>query len=423
MPPVRHFLSEHRRWLIVGLLFFISAVNYLDRQALSILVPTLRVELKFGPIEYSYVVTAFLVAYTLGYAFCARILDRWGVKVGLAVALGCWSLTAMLHGAVTGWKSLAMVRFLLGLSESFNNPGGVKAITEWIPVRERGTCVAIFLNGNVLGIMLAPPLVSLLALNLGWRWAFIITGALGLLLLLIWLREYHSPEKHPRLLPPERKFILGLRPAESRVQSKKTMIELLTNPICLSFFLARFLIDSISYFFAFWMPSYFMHSRGVTLALVGMVGWVPYIVQVAGSLGGGALSDWLIRRGWGSANSRQALIFSASCLMPLANIAVRTDSVWLAFGLVAVMLAANGCYMVNLISLISETVSAENVTTLLALSALGGSLGGVVSTLLVGRAINDYGYVPIFTVLSALPIVAFAMISLGRLMQARENNV
>ena len=205
------FLRTHLRWGVVALLFFTALLNNLDRMVLSVLAPTLKESLAFGDVEYSYVVAAFLAAYALGYTFCGKVLDRVGVKLGMMAALVFWSVAAMGHAAAVGWLSLAAFRFLLGLGESFNSPGGVKAIAEWIPRRERGLCMAVFSNGNVLGSIIAPPLVAFLSLHLGWRWAFGITGGLGLVLWAVWRHVYHSPESHPRLTDEERAVIMAER--------------------------------------------------------------------------------------------------------------------------------------------------------------------------------------------------------------------
>jgi ACS family hexuronate transporter-like MFS transporter len=405
---------------MVALLFLVAMVNNLDRQALSVLAPSLRERLGFGPIEYSYVVTAFLAAYTLGYAFCGPVLDRVGVKVGLAVALAFWSLSGMLHAAATGWVSLAIFRFMLGLGESFNSPAGVKAIADWIPPRERGLSMAVFSNGNIFGAILAPPLVSFLAIHFGWRWGFIVTGAMGLALLVMWWRHYRSPDQDSQLTPVERDYLAQHRDVAASAAKSVSMWALLAQPICVGFFVARFVTDPIVYFFSFWLPDYLTHARGFTLAMIGLVGWLPFLASDVGGPGGGALSDWLVRRGWASRQARQTLMLVAACLMPLANVAVRTESAWLAVGLIAMLLAAQSCWMANQLALISESVPRESVASLLALSALGGSLGGMLSTLGTGRVIAAYGYVPVFTVLSSLHPIAYGVLFLTLQAQNRR---
>ncbi len=405
IPSVQHFIRTHQRWGIVALLFLTAMVNNLDRQALSVLAPTLKENLGFGSVEYSYVVTAFLAAYTLGYTFCGQVLDRVGVKLGIMLALAFWSFSGMAHAFVAGWISLACFRFLLGLGESFNSPAGVKALSEWIPRKERGLCMAVFSNGNVLGAIIAPPLVSFLAIRLGWQWAFLITGTVGFVLVGLWGRFYHMPEKHPRLTDGERALILADRAvvaqsaATTCLAKKPSMLSLMRNPACVGFFFCRLLTDPITYFFAFWLPDYLQTERHFTLAMIGLVGWLPFLASDIGGPGGGALSDWLVRRGWQSRKARLTLMSVAAFLMPLAALAVRTGSPWMALAFIAVLLGAQSCWMANQLTLISESIPHQQVATLLALSAIGGSVGGMISMLAAGRIIAAAGYVPVFTAL------------------------
>jgi MFS transporter, ACS family, hexuronate transporter len=405
------FLRSHQRWGVVALLFLVAAINNLDRQTLSVLAGTLKPALGFGNVEYSYIVTAFLVAYGAGYAFCGPIIDRLGVKLALAGALAFWSFAGMLHAAAVSWMMLLAFRFLLGLGESFNSPAGVKAIAEWIPPRERGLCMAIFSNGNIFGAIVAPPLVSLVALHLSWRWAFIVTGGLGFVLLAVWWRFYDRPETHRGITAGERTYLTAqLAAAAPRASARPSMWQLLRHPVCLGFFLARFLTDPTSYFFSFWLPDYLQHSRGFSLAMIGLVAWIPFLASDIGGPGGGALSDLLIRRGWAPKRARLTLMGVAAGLMPLAAVAVRSDAVVVAIAIIAVLLAAQSCWMANQLTLISESVGRESVGTLLALTALGGSLGGVISTLITGRVLEAYGYVPVFTVLGGLHLTAFGVL-------------
>jgi len=416
IPSIQNFLRTHQRWGIVALLFLTAMVNNLDRQTLSVLAPTLKAQLHFGSVEYSYVVTAFLAAYTLGYTFCGQLLDRIGVKLGIMAALAFWSLSGMAHAFATGWLTLAVFRFLLGLGESFNSPGGVKALSEWIPRKERGLCMAIFSNGNILGAIIAPPLVSFLAVKLGWQWAFLITGSAGFVLLTAWARFYHSPDSHPRLTGGERTLILDDRAAVAQTAAaaeaceKPSMLSLLRSPLCLGFFFCRLLTDPITYFFAFWLPDYLQTERHFTLAMIGLVGWLPFLASDIGGPGGGALSDWLIRRGWQSRKARLTLMIFSAVLMPLAALAVRTGSPWLALGLIAVLLGAQSCWMANQLTLISESIPHRQAATLLALSAIGGSIGGMASTLLAGRVIAATGYVPVFTAIGFAHLTALLVL-------------
>ena len=420
------FLRAHLRWGVVALLFFTALLNNLDRMVLSVLAPTLKERLAFGDVEYSYVVAAFLAAYALGYTFCGKVLDRVGVKLGMMAALVFWSVAAMGHAAAVGWLSLAAFRFLLGLGESFNSPGGVKAIAEWIPRRERGLCMAVFSNGNVLGSIIAPPLVAFLSLHLGWRWAFGITGGLGLVLWAVWRHVYHSPENHPRLTEEERAVIEADRAGGSQLVATAAetaaphadaqqrvppgLFALLRQPKCAGFFVARLLTDPIVYFFTFWLFSYLKTERHFTMAMIGAVGWIPFLASDIGGPGGGALSDWLVRRGWQPRRARLALMLLAACAMPVSIVAVLTPNAWLSIACIALILGSQSCWMANQLTLISESVPRTHAASLLALSALGGSIGGIAANLLAGRAIHAAGYVPVFCVLGFCHLTAFAVL-------------
>jgi ACS family hexuronate transporter-like MFS transporter len=398
------------RWRIVVLLFFLSVINYLDRQTLSVLAPTLRGALGFSTVEYSYIVTAFLVAYTIGYLFCGAVIDRLGVRLAVIVALSAWSIAGMMHAVAASWMALALGRFALGLGESFNSPCGIKGIAEWIPKRERGLSMAIFSNGNIVGAILAPPLVSWVTLHLGWQAGFLVTGGLGFVYLLFWAAFYDSPEKQRRLAPAERDYILQERGATAPAK-KLPLFQAFAHPAVLGFFLARLLTDSLSFFFSFWLPEYLQSARGFSLAMIGFFAWIPFLASDIGGPGGGALSDWLVRRGWQSADARRRMMLIAACLMPCSVIAVYAGSAYVALGLIAVILAAQSCWMSNILTLMSETFPREQLATYVSLCSIGGSVGGIISTLLAGEIIHSVGYVPVFTALGFLHFIAFGLIN------------
>lgn len=404
-------VSEKKRWLIIVLLFSLSMINYLDRQNLSVLAPTLRDELGFGTIEYSYIVTSFLVAYTIGYSFCGRVLDRIGVKIGLSLAIVFWSIAGMLHALAAGWIALAVCRFLLGIGESFTAPGGAKAVSEWAPKRERGLSMAIFSNGFLWGAILAPPIVSLIALRFGWQAAFLITGAVGFIWLAVWWAFYDAPENHKSITAEERAYILKERDSGAE-SAPATLLQLIRHPYCYGLFVARLLTDPLPYFFTFWMPEYLQSSRGFTLATIGLFGWIPFLAADVGGPGGGALSDFLVRRGWKPRQARFRVMLGAACMMPLSLVAVYTNSTGLSLALIALLLGAQSCWGVNLLTATSEVFPRSQAGTLVALSAMGGSIGGIISTLMTGQIISRYGYVPVFTVLGFLHLSAYLFLTL-----------
>jgi len=269
----------------------------------------------------------------------------------------------------------------------------------------------------VIGAALAPPLVAGLAMYVGWRWTFVATAGLGLLLLAVWRKVYFAPEIHPRLTGPERELILAGREAgavRSEIgDARVSPWRLFTHPLCLCFFAVRFLTDPVAYFFNFWLPDYFGHGRGFTLAMVGMVAWIPYLAGDIGGLGGGAWSDWLIRRGWAPRQARLRVMGTAACLMPVALLAVSTPSVTWAVALIGLLFIGQTAWMANQLSLISECFPRSVAATALSISAMGGSLGGVVATLATGRVVKAYGYGPVFTVMSGLHLTAFVILIVG----------
>ena len=244
-------LRERRRWLVAGLLFFISTIAFLDRQTLSVLEKTLQEILGFSAAEYSYIVAGFLIATGLGYLFAGGIIDRFGVRPSFAVALTVWSVAAVAHSLATGWISLLVLRVVLGLGESFYTPAAARVLRDWIPQRERGVCWAVFSTGNFIGAMIAPPLVAWLALHYHWQFSFVITGASGFVLLGVWLWFYHSPERHPRLSAAERTVILHGRGSNAVAQESISIFRLLSQPAVRSFFFTRFFTDPFTFFLSF----------------------------------------------------------------------------------------------------------------------------------------------------------------------------
>lgn len=409
------FLSTHKRWLVVILLAGFGVMNYLDRQALSVLAPTLRKELGISTQQYSYIVSTFLAAYAIGYAITGRLVDRIGVKLGLAMALGLWSVVGIGHAAVVGWLSLAVARFLLGIVQAPNSPGGMKALAEWIPTRERGLCSAIFSNSNSLGAVLAPPIVAGLALWLGWRWAFGIVGAAGFILLAIWWWFYDAPEKHRGLTTEEREHVLQNRgvPPGKKPEAPASYLSILRDPACLGLCSIRFLTDPFSYFLSFWLIDYFQTVRHFSLETVAMLGWIPYLASpLFGGPLGGALGDWMVRRGVDPRRARLRMMFAAACLTPVALVAVRTELTWMAVAMCFLMVAANSCWSVNKLTLATELVPRSQVASLVSLGGIAGSLGGIVSTLVAGKLISTVGYVPVFTGLGFLHMTAFGILYL-----------
>jgi ACS family hexuronate transporter-like MFS transporter len=280
---------------------------------------------------------------------------------------------------------------------------------------------AIFSNGNTIGAILAPPVISLLALRASWRAGFIVPAVAGVGLLWLWQKRYAAPKSDPRLTQGERELILADRitlPADAPRHSTWT---LLTHPLYAGFFLLRFLTDPVTYFFAFWIPEYLSQSRGFSLAAIGLVAWIPFLASDIGGLGGGALSDLLVRRGRAPGQARRSVMLAAALAMPLAGAVVLVPKVWLAVALLALAFAAQSCWMANQLAMIAESAPQYDVGKVLAISALGGSLGGVLSTMAAGAVIAAYGYRPVFLVIGFLHFSGWLVLYASRRIENSHN--
>ena len=403
-----HFENRYR-WVIVALLFALSVVNYLDRQTLSVLAPTLRDLNTLNLRTYSYVVTGFLIAYTVGFAIAGPLIDKYGVRRMIAIAVALWSVAAILHSMTAGWVGLLICRVFLGLGESFAPIGGAKTIGQWIPASERGLAMGVFSTGNVAGAVIAAPLVTMILLRFGWRISFVLTGTVAVVWLAFWLKLYHSPESEPRLSERERMLILSSR---SNSPNGITAFSILRKSYGYGLFFARLLTDSVPFFFSFWLPEYLRHSRHISVGMVGALAWIPYLAADFGGISGGALSDLLVRRGCSREKARFTLLVIAACMTPASYFAVRAQSLIVALACISCVLAAQSVWIVNLFTLITETAPGGYGGRALGISGVGGAIGGIIANLAAGRLIPTWGYVPVFTVLGFMHLAGLGILRL-----------
>ncbi|HEY4356819.1 MAG TPA: MFS transporter [Acidobacteriaceae bacterium] len=406
----RGILNHRFRWAIVALLFLLSVINYLDRQTLSVLAPSLIDKLGMSHQQYSYVVTFFLAAYTVSFAVCGWLLDRFGPRIVLAAAVGFWSLAAILHSSASGWVGLAVCRILLGLGEGFGPVGGVKVIGEWLPRKERAFAMGIFSNGNIVGAVLAAPLVVFLQLHFGWRIAFVVTGLCGALWILLWLRFYQPVKRSPYVSAQELETITS---GQNTAAASGEATRIWSLPITYGVFIARLLTDMLPLFFSFWLPEYLHRVHHASTAMIGAVAWMPYLAADLGGLFGGALSDLFVRKGMKTRRARMLALFIAACFTPLAAVAVRVSSMGVALACIACVLAAHSLWIVNLFTLITETVPAQITARVTGISGVGGSLGGIAANLAVGQVMPKFGYKPIFTTLGCVHGISFVLLALA----------
>jgi ACS family hexuronate transporter-like MFS transporter len=387
-----------------------SELNYLDRQTLSVLAATIQADLELTDLDYSRVTSAFLVSYTIMYAVSGKLVDLIGTRRSFLIFVSGWSVANMLHGFARSASQLAFFRFLLGAAEPANFPGGVKAVSEWFPMRERALAVGIFNAGTALGGALAVPVVSFIALHWGWRWAFVGTGALGFVWVAVWAAFYRLPQDHPRLSAAERELILGGSAAEPPA-TPVPVARLLRRRDVWGCVLARVLTDPVSYFLNFWIPKYLQSERGFSLADIGRYGWIPFAALTAGNLFSGALPRWLVSRGWPIDRARKATMLAVSLAMPaLCFLVTHVEDSALALGVMSALFFGHSAW--GNITLPAEVFPRHVVGTV---SGLGGALGGVagiLTQLAIGWVVTNLSFAPLFAAMSVTYLLALALVQI-----------
>lgn len=377
------------RFTILALLCLSTLVNYLDRQALSVVVPELRRELSLASSDYGNITTAFLIAYGIGQILAGNLIDRLGVRAGLALFATVWSVAALAHGLAQTAGHLLALRILLGLGEAGNWPAGVKAVAERFPSPERAFSMGVFDGGSALGAILAPPLVAFLALTYGWRSAFLVTGALSLLWLVAWL-AFYPPQPTPSASPTRSPLLLR-RPLWGLMGTR-----LLATPVW--------------WFYVFWLPDYLGQGRGLTLQQIGLFGWLPYVAVDFGKLLGGRMSDQLIRRGRSVALARKIVMGVAALSMAAGLLVVEAHSAALALAWVSLATFGFGIWSANVLALHADLFASSQVGAATGWTTAAASLGGAIFTWFTGRFVDSEGYGPVFLLAGSAPLFAFLIL-------------
>ncbi len=406
------------RWYIVALLALASELNYLDRQALSVLAQTIQDELGFTTIEYSYITSAFLMSYTVMYLVSGRLVDWLGSKKSFTIFVSGWSFATMLHFFARTPFQFASCRFLLGATEPANFPAGVKAVSEWFPLRERALAVGLFNAGTAVGAGLAAPLVSLVALTLGWRWAFVITGGLGLIWVVLWRRAYHSPREHPRLSDEERALIRDGQPPETTAEPMMPWAQILRSRATWACVAARMLTDPITYFFVFWTPKYLQQEQGFNLADIGKFSWIPFVALALGNIAGGLAPNRLVRYGWSVDRARKSVMLAMSLAMPVLCFSIARSQVpALALTYMSLAMFCHAAWA-NM-TLPAELLPSRAIGSVTGLAGALGGVMGILSQTAIGWVVQNLSFTPVFAVaafmhLTALGVVVLLVGKIGR---------
>ena len=374
------------RWVICGLLFFATTINYLDRVVLSVLAQTLQIKLGWSDAEYGWINFAFTGAYAVGLVSMGWVMDRLGTRRGYAVSVTFWSLAAMGHALARSAWGFGVARVFLALGEGGNFPAAIKTTAEWFPKRERALATGLFNAGANVGAVLAPLLVPVITVKYGWEWAFVATGALGFVWLAVWLAVYRPPEQQPKLSAQELAYIRS-DPAEPT--TKIPYLTLVPHRQTWAFAIGKFLTDPVWFIVAiFWAGKYLQDTYGVKLEGLAVPLIVIYLAADVGSIGGGWLSSSLLKRGWSvNASRKTAMLICALCVVPLV-IAPIVRELWVSVGLLALTAAAHQGWSANLYTLVSDTFPRRAVGSVVGFGSMFGALGGMLASVATGYTLQ-----------------------------------
>ena len=413
------WFARNYRWTICGLLFFAAVINYVDRQIIGILKPVLQAELGWNEIDYSNIVFWFQVAYAIGFVGIGRLMDWLGTRKGFTLSVGFWSLAAMAHALAHSVSGFIAARFALGLGEAGNFPAAIKTVAEWFPKKERALATGIFNSGTNIGAIVTPLTVPLIAAHFGWRWAFILTGALGFLWLAAWLALYSKPEENARLTPEELAHIKS-DPPESFTAIPWTRIVMFRQTW--AFAVGKFLTDPVWWFYLFWIPDFLFKKFELSLTSLGLPLVIIYLAADVGSIGGGWLSSALIKRGWTINAARKfAMLICALCVVPIV-FAAETDNVWVAVALLSLATAAHQGWSANLFTTTSDMFPRRAIGSVVGIGGMAGAIGGMLIAKAAGYILQWTGsYLTLFMIAGTAYLLALAIFQIlaPRLEEAR----
>jgi ACS family hexuronate transporter-like MFS transporter len=398
------------RWTISAMLFFATSINYLDRQVLGLLAPTLQHSIGWTETQYGYIVGAFQLAYAIGLVLAGRMVDRLGCRISYALIMAFWSVASMAHALATSALGFGVARFLLGLGESGGFPAAIKTTTEWFPQRERSWATGVFNSGANIGAIVAPLVIPWITMKFGWRSAFIATGIVGALWIVWWQVKYQSPRDHPQVSVEELRHIQE-HPGEP--VSPIPWAALLRYRQTWAFAGAKFLTDPIWYFYLYWLPKFFDERYHLGLSHIGLPLIIVYNCSAIGSIGGGWLPTALNRTGMSMARSRFSAMFICAFLILPIYFSSRFTSLWSAVAILSLATAAHQGWSANLFTTASDMFPRSSVGAVVGIGGMAGSAGAVLFSLTTGWVLQVYhSYSPLFSVAAGSYLVGLLFLRL-----------
>lgn len=398
------------RWVIVSLLFAAMVINYVDRQTIGLLKADLSKQFGWNETHYADLVFYFQLAYAIAYLAWGKVMDKIGARWGFGVAFAIWQVAHIAHAAAAGFGGFVAARMGLGIGEAGGFPGGIKAVAEWFPKKERAFATGLFNAGTNIGAIVTPLVVPGIVLTFGWQMAFIVTGVAGLIWLPIWLLVYRRPREQKRLSPAELAYI-EQDPADP--VEKIGWAKLLTKKETWAFALGKFLIDPIWWMFLFWLPDFLGKRYGLDLKSFGPPLIAIYLMSDVGSVAGGWLSSSMMKRGASINKARKITMLICALLAVPVMFAAKADSVWLAVLIIGVATAAHQGFSANLYTLPSDVFPRGAVGSVVGIGGMLGAFGGMAFSKYIGNVLEQIGsYTPIFIVAGTAYLVALLVVHL-----------
>jgi MFS transporter, ACS family, hexuronate transporter len=381
------------RWVIVTLLFFATTINYLDRQVIGLLKDNLTKDFNWSEKDYSRIVIAFTSAYAIALLIFGRLIDKIGTRVGYAISIIIWSVAAMFHALASGTLGFGIARTALGLGEGGNFPAAIKAVAEWFPKKDRALATGIFNSGTNIAAMAGPPLIAWIFTSYGWKQAFLWTGGLGFIWLIFWWWLYEIPSKQKRLSTEEFAYINSDAQADTAIHhtgEKTSWFKLFRLRQTWAFIIGKFLTDPVWWFYLFWIPSYFNTTYHLNLTSSAIHVSTVYVVAGFGSVLGGFLSGWLIKKGFAIYKARKiSMFFFACCVLPVFFVRY-TPSIWPAVWLISLAAAAHQAWSANIFTLASDVFPKHVLGSVVGIGGMAGSAGGILFPFLIGIILDHF---------------------------------